>query len=143
MKSEKLRCRLRRHLIKATCVGNGGFRRSVLFIGASTRVAKRPSRSEKLSSVSKTNEVDFCFLLFHLIRQTFGLPPFSLRFGHLAVLTVHRTVIHYRSAALLPSRGRLGRTLFAPTGSIECKQKPCRARSRCDSVTVRGGTTKS
>jgi len=31
--------------------------------------------------------------------------PVSLRFGHLAGLTVHRTVIQYRSAASLPYRG--------------------------------------
>ena len=30
-------------------------------------------------------------------------PPVSLRLGHAAVLTVHRTVIHYRVAASLPS----------------------------------------
>ena len=31
----------------------------------------------------------------------------SLRFGHAAALTVHRTVIHYRIAASLPLKGRL------------------------------------
>ena len=32
-------------------------------------------------------------------------PPVSLRLGHAPALTVHRTVIHYRSAALLPFSG--------------------------------------
>ena len=30
-------------------------------------------------------------------------PPFSLRLGHASALTVHRTVIHYLVAALLPT----------------------------------------
>ena len=37
----------------------------------------------------------------HLIRQL-SLTPVSLRLGHGLALTVHRTVIHYQSAALLP-----------------------------------------
>ena len=35
--------------------------------------------------------------------HSLGLPPVSLRFGHATALTVHRTVIHYRSAASLPT----------------------------------------
>ena len=37
-----------------------------------------------------------------LIRQPQGSPPVSLRLGHAAGLTVHRTVIQYRVAASLP-----------------------------------------
>ena len=37
-----------------------------------------------------------------LIRQPQGLTPVSLRLGHAAGLTVHRTVIQYRVAASLP-----------------------------------------
>ena len=50
-----------------------------------------------------------CMLVIHavqtpppLIRQPQGSPPVSLRLGHAAGLTVHRTVIQYRAAASLP-----------------------------------------
>ena len=32
------------------------------------------------------------------------VPLISLRFGHSSALTVHRTVIHHRTAAMLPSK---------------------------------------
>ena len=42
----------------------------------------------------------------------FGGPPVSLRLGHASALTCPRQVIHYRSAATLPVRGRLKRKRF-------------------------------
>ncbi len=48
--------------------------------------------------------------LFHLI--TVYRRSVSLRLGHVAALTVHRTFIHYRRAASLPSRESLGRFLL-------------------------------
>ena len=63
-------------------------------------------------------------------------PPVSLRFGHVTALTVHRTVIHYRAAASLPTgegiafhkkqknkRGKLQTYLFIfykLTNSLKC-----------------------
>ena len=51
----------------------------------------------------------------------------SLRLGHGAALTCHRHVIHYRTAATLPSRGRLyGQIIidiFGKCGIIELQRK--------------------
>ena len=47
--------------------------------------------------------------IFHLISRS--RDSVSLRLGHVAALTVHRTVIHYRADTSLPSKGSLGRFL--------------------------------
>ena len=54
----------------------------------------------------------------HLIRHA-TRATVSLRLGHISALTVHRTVIHYRNAASLPSRGRLQKSSAKHQNSAE------------------------